>query len=62
MENQHKFFEDLLKDEPRFEYAEEKDYTLAELDQLKTENYITIGKEGDLVNAKSRLLFDKNFK
>jgi hypothetical protein len=48
-----------MEDPPGYEI---EDYTLAELDKIKTENYSIISKENDLDNAKNRLLFDKNFK
>ena len=62
MERQRQFFEDLFKEGPRYQFEDDKDYSVAELDQLKSENYMTISKESDLDNANSRLTFDQNFK
>ncbi len=63
MERQRQFFEDLFKEGPRYQFEDDdKDYSVAELDQLKSENYMSISKESDLDNAKSRLTFDQNFK
>ncbi len=58
MEMQNKFFEGLSKEEPKYEFVEFKDFSLAELDELKTQNYTTISKEGDLIFAKNRVVFN----
>jgi hypothetical protein len=47
-----------LKDGPDNGLVEYVDYSLKELDKLKSENYTTISKESDIDNAKNRVSFD----